>query len=109
MIIISFVPGRVRPSILQQPSSRTVTQGEDVMLECIAVGHPAPYIRWSRHGEELKDGWDGVSISRLGSLMLSNVLYQQRGEYMCTANNSLGTDSVVMPLNVNGRQHHESV
>ncbi|XP_009877564.1 PREDICTED: neogenin, partial [Apaloderma vittatum] len=37
----------------RQPSSLTKVTGQSAVLPCVAVGFPAPYIRWTRNEEEL--------------------------------------------------------
>jgi len=38
---------------VRQPSSLTKVTGQSAVFPCVAVGFPAPYIRWTRNEEEL--------------------------------------------------------
>ena len=73
------------------------------MLECTAVGTPTPDLTWTRNQEVLISGQHGTDITAYGSLVISSVLYRHRGAYTCTASNTLGSDSVTISLDVNGK------
>lgn len=62
-------------------SNKTVLEGNDVQLVCIASGNPPPDIMWRRNG----------NIRGVGStLMIKGVTKSDGGKYTVLANNSLG-------------------
>ncbi|KAM7000708.1 matrix-remodeling-associated protein 5 [Tautogolabrus adspersus] len=86
-------------------ASVTVLAESDVFLPCKATGNPEPSIAWTKvstgatipantkHGprfEVLKDG----------SFVIKNIQLQDRGQYLCTAQNRFGSDRIVITLAV---------
>ncbi|CAB1313416.1 unnamed protein product [Coregonus sp. 'balchen'] len=64
--------------------------GQNVTLECFALGNPIPQIRWRKMNGELPSNHD---ISMAGAhLHLYNVQYEDEGTYECEALNSKGKD-----------------
>jgi len=37
------------PIIILEPKNTTVTEGEDLMLECRIMSDPQPYLQWLKH------------------------------------------------------------
>ncbi|XP_041652916.1 matrix-remodeling-associated protein 5 [Cheilinus undulatus] len=86
-------------------ASVSVLAESDVFLPCKATGNPEPNIAWTKvstgatipantkHGsrfEVLKDG----------SFVIKNIQLQDRGQYLCTAQNRFGSDRMVITLAV---------
>ena len=80
-----------------KPSS-PVWFNEKIQLNCIFKGWPRPTVVWiNPHGNKIKSGSDGFEIYEelIGDDTLSSVLKnphmqeKQRGEYWCTAENSI--------------------
>ena len=68
--------------------------------KCNVTGHPVPKIRWSKHGNKLREG---SSDDDGGHRMLTNAKEGDMAQYTCEASNSLGSASaltlmVVEPL-----------
>lgn len=71
-------------------SSKTVLRGEDLMLECIASGVPAPDIMWFKKGGELPSG--KVKFENFNkTLRIAGVSEEDSGEYLCLASNKVGS------------------
>ncbi|XP_074530874.1 matrix-remodeling-associated protein 5 [Halichoeres trimaculatus] len=91
--------------ITMAKDSVSVLAENDVLLPCKATGNPEPSIAWTKvstgatipantkHGtrfEVLKDG----------SFVIRNIQLQDRGQYLCTAQNRFGSDRMVITLAV---------
>ena len=80
----------LRPSAFLVPSritgdsgNLTVTEGQDVTLECHATGNPAPIITWTR-----------LSDNSVFNGTLANISRQDKEGYRCTANNGVGSPAI---------------
>ncbi|XP_015244625.1 PREDICTED: matrix-remodeling-associated protein 5-like [Cyprinodon variegatus] len=86
-------------------ASVSVLAEDDVFLPCIATGNPEPNIAWTKvstgatipantkHGPRFE-------VFRNGTFFIKNVQLQDRGQYLCTAHNRLGSDRMVITLTV---------
>nr|XP_033773477.1 neurofascin isoform X2 [Geotrypetes seraphini] len=71
-------------------SSRKVAlRGEDLLMECIASGVPAPDIMWFKKGGELPSG--KVKFENFNkTLRITDVSDEDSGDYFCMASNKMG-------------------
>ncbi|KAM8848649.1 matrix-remodeling-associated protein 5 [Synchiropus picturatus] len=96
----------VKPHITTlTPASVSVLAEGDVVLDCKATGIPEPTIAWtkvstgatipanSRHGGRFE-------VLKNGTFLIKTVQLQDRGQYLCTAQNRFGSDRMVMTLAV---------
>ncbi|KAK7117971.1 hypothetical protein R3I94_023250 [Phoxinus phoxinus] len=75
--------------------------GQNVTLECFALGNPIPQIRWRKVDGELPARRHDISMA--GTLLhLYDVQYEDEGLYECEANNSKGKDWHKTHLHVEG-------
>lgn len=75
--------------------------GQNVTLECFALGNPIPQIRWRKLDGELPAHRHDISMA--GTLLhLYDVQYEDEGQYQCEANNSKGKDWHKTHLHVEG-------
>ncbi|XP_053084266.1 vascular cell adhesion protein 1-like isoform X3 [Pangasianodon hypophthalmus] len=58
----------------------TVSEGEDLMMNCSAQGNPSPQYKWTSP--------DHTTISN-SSIIISSILKEDQGQYTCTAFNNL--------------------
>ncbi|XP_053084270.1 vascular cell adhesion protein 1-like isoform X7 [Pangasianodon hypophthalmus] len=58
----------------------TVSEGEDLMMNCSAQGNPSPQYKWTSP--------DHTTISN-SSIIISSILKKDQGQYTCTAFNGL--------------------
>ncbi|XP_065888354.1 cell adhesion molecule DSCAM-like isoform X3 [Dysidea avara] len=83
------------PTTSTTPTTMTVSQGVDHMIQCMYGGLPAPTITWALNGVMLNDGVDRVTIATPGTgtstLTITMVTSANSGMYTCTATNLLGT------------------
>ncbi|XP_070601587.1 neurofascin isoform X9 [Erythrolamprus reginae] len=70
-------------------SSQMVLRGEDLLLECIASGVPAPDIKWHKKGGDLPSG--RIKLENFNkALHIANISEEDSGEYFCLASNKVG-------------------
>ena len=81
--------------ITQKPPSTVAEVGENVILPCQATGLPLPTITWRRAFGFLPKGKTAVVD---GNLTIRNIAKIDKGDYVCSAKNFLGQDSVVAQL-----------
>ena len=81
--------------ITQKPSSIVGEVGENVIFPCQATGLPLPTITWRRGFGSLPKGKTAVVD---GNLTIRNITKTDKGDYVCSAKNFLGQDSVVAQL-----------
>ena len=85
----------VAASITQKPSSIVAEVGENVIFPCQATGLPLPTITWRRAFGSLPKGKTAVVD---GNLTIRNITKTDKGDYVCSAKNFFGQDSVVAQL-----------
>ena len=84
-------------------NNTTVREGNTTTITCEALGYPPPTIVWSRTNGTLGDKVsvsDSVSVptgygnvTRVSvNLTITNASGEDTGVYMCSANNSVGSD-----------------
>lgn len=90
------------------PTFLSVRQGATVELPCVASGYPLPRYSWSRDGDVIildSDSTGNKSRVQLfgGNLVIESATVTDNGEYICTAENSLGSRSASVRLEVKGQ------
>ncbi|NXY43110.1 NEO1 protein, partial [Ceuthmochares aereus] len=86
---------------LRQPSSLTRVTGQSAVFPCVAVGFPAPYIRWTRNEEELiTDSSERFLLLAGGSLEIRDVMEEDTGTYNCIADSGNETIEAQAELTV---------
>uniref|UniRef100_A0A3Q3WTJ9 Neural cell adhesion molecule L1 n=1 Tax=Mola mola TaxID=94237 RepID=A0A3Q3WTJ9_MOLML len=71
-------------------SSKMVLRDEKLLLECIAAGVPTPTIKWFKKGGDLP-GHKVKFENYNKTLKIISVSEEDAGEYVCMANNHLGS------------------
>ena len=64
-----------------------------VVLPCNTSGNPKPTIKWLKanpYGNRVIEENNRVSVHSNGSVVINNVQYSDKGQYVCRANNSQG-------------------
>uniref|UniRef100_A0A671RTN3 Contactin-1a-like n=1 Tax=Sinocyclocheilus anshuiensis TaxID=1608454 RepID=A0A671RTN3_9TELE len=85
---------------VKSPDTYTLL-GQNVTLECFALGNPIPQIRWRKVDGDLPVHRHNISMA--GSLLhLYNIQYEDEGLYECEADNSKGKDRHKVHLYVEG-------
>ena len=99
-VIINFVG----IAILSPLNNTIIGEGNTTTITCEALGYPPPTVVWSRTNGTLSDRVsvsDSVSVptgygnvTRVSvNLTITNASGEDTGVYMCSANNSVGSDS----------------
>ena len=74
-----------------------INEGDNINFTCEARGSPTPTVIWSRTNDDIVS-MSNNATTRSGSvfanLLITNVSREDTGVYTCTANNSLGIDSI---------------
>ncbi|XP_030622914.1 neurofascin [Chanos chanos] len=71
-------------------STKIAMLGEELILECIASGVPAPFIKWTKDWEELPV--NGMKLENFNkTLRIKKVALDDGGDYICTASNRMGS------------------
>ncbi|KPP66325.1 hypothetical protein Z043_115182 [Scleropages formosus] len=95
-----------KPRIISTSTVSVSTLAEaDVILPCKSLGQPEPVLSWTKvstgatiqantkHGQRFE-------VLSNGTFVIRNVQLQDRGQYLCTAQNKFGTDRMVVTLAV---------
>ncbi|XP_028848889.1 LOW QUALITY PROTEIN: neurofascin [Denticeps clupeoides] len=70
-------------------SSKIALLGEELVLECIAAGAPAPVIKWTKDWDQLS--LEGKKLENFNKrIRIKAVTLGDSGEYVCTASNKMG-------------------
>lgn len=77
----------VSPVIVTFKDNITVNESQALALPCSATGYPQPVISWYKKDGSLPDGRFEYNSQHL---TISNIKYEDRGEYVCTASNTVG-------------------
>uniref|UniRef100_UPI00358F97B3 limbic system-associated membrane protein-like isoform X2 n=1 Tax=Myxine glutinosa TaxID=7769 RepID=UPI00358F97B3 len=92
---------RYRPTIVDVQSMDGRNTGKSLSLRCEAAAVPAAIFTWYKDQQNLRDGWQGVSIANSGShslLIFKNVTDDSYGNYTCEARNAMGQSSASLHL-----------
>ena len=76
-----------------------------VELRCTIEGQPPPVITWFYHGEGVRDSKHYPTHYRLpenGSLLIVDMMPSLAGEYLCKAENILGSSNTTVELRYAG-------
>ena len=88
------------------PTLLAVSQGDAVELPCVANGFPLPVYSWSRDGADIFSAANDTFRSRFrligGNLILEGAAVSDRGQYVCTAENAIGSRTLSVKLDVIG-------
>lgn len=90
----------VKPYVVKGPKNTTVMSGSSVILDCEVGGDPLPDVLWRRTA-----GGGNMPLARIRvledrGLKIDHVTPQDEGEYICEADNAVGTLSMSAKLTV---------
>ncbi|XP_068733268.1 hemicentin-2-like [Montipora capricornis] len=78
--VFIIVHEKLSPNIIEISANQTVTEGDDVILDCKADGNPTPNVTWTRRS-------DNVAVT----MPMTSIRRQDAGGYRCTADNGVGS------------------
>ena len=96
-----FVSGEEAPTVTISPEQRTIGQGDTVEVTCVTRGSPAPRVTWEKVGENLSS--PSVSVSG-NTLTVRSAQVEDRGMYLCQAENRAGSNRAIVILEVEPRE-----
>ena len=90
--------------MVELSSNKSVIEGNTMTITCEAFGYPPPTVVWNRINGNLSDRVsvsDSVSVptgygnvTRVSvNLTITNAFREDTGVYICSANNSIGSDN----------------
>ncbi|KAI1899340.1 hypothetical protein AGOR_G00060780 [Albula goreensis] len=100
---------RVRPRITTAGLHTVSVHAEmDAVLPCESLGEPKPFLSWTKvstgaimaHNSRLQR----FEVQSNGTLVIRNAQLQDRGQYLCTAQNPHGVDKMMVTLVVLAQQ-----
>ncbi|KTF76306.1 hypothetical protein cypCar_00041387 [Cyprinus carpio] len=99
--------GKAPAKILSFGGTVTTPWMKEVRLPCSSVGEPTPTIKWTKDSEDTaipvtQDGHRNILSN--GTLVLRSVKAEDSGYYTCTATNTLGFDTIIVNLLVQGKK-----
>ncbi|NXS37123.1 MXRA5 protein, partial [Pomatostomus ruficeps] len=98
-----------RPKIITKASqSISILAEMDAFIPCDAVGEPKPFITWTKVSTgalmTANSKLQRFEVWKNGTLLIRNAQLQDRGQYLCTAQNLHGIDKIIVVLTVVAHQ-----
>lgn len=110
MVILHFITlNTIIPPSPVFPSSRPVQdlveafKGDQVLLQCNITGDPPPSITWLFRGEQLTSNLYYKLLAN-GTLVITGMIASLDGQYMCVAENLLGSSNATITVEYRGKQ-----
>ncbi|NXJ03620.1 MXRA5 protein, partial [Odontophorus gujanensis] len=102
------IPGE-RPRIITKGSqSISIPAETDALIPCDAVGEPKPFITWTKVSTgalmTANTRLQRFEVLKNGTFLIRNAQLQDRGQYLCTAQNLHGVDKMIFVLSVVAHQ-----
>ncbi|GFQ77560.1 basement membrane-specific heparan sulfate proteoglycan core protein, partial [Trichonephila clavata] len=97
---ILIVTGRSPPTARVEPERQTIMQGSSGELRCIVGGIPRPTVSWSKVGADLSNR----HRVKEDNLYISDVTVEDRGLYVCRAENRDGSAQASAIVEVERRE-----
>jgi len=95
------------PILKEAPTLLSARQGSRVELPCAASGFPLPRYSWSRDGNLVMSEAGSMTRPRVylagGNLVVDGAMVEDSDEYICTSENTLGSRSTSVKLEVIGQ------
>ncbi|NXK52399.1 MXRA5 protein, partial [Chauna torquata] len=105
----NFRTPRERPKIITKGSqSISILAETNALIPCDAVGEPKPFITWTKVSTgalmTANTKLQRFEVLKNGTFLIRNAQLQDRGQYLCTAQNIYGTDKMIIVLTVVAHQ-----
>ncbi|NXX90806.1 MXRA5 protein, partial [Centropus bengalensis] len=102
------IHGEIPKIITKGSQSISILAETDVFIPCDATGEPKPFITWTKVSTgalmTANTRLQRFEVWRNGTLLIRNVQLQDRGQYLCTAQNLHGIDKMIVVLTVVAHQ-----
>ncbi|MBN3273568.1 MXRA5 protein, partial [Polyodon spathula] len=100
---------RGRPQITTNNQHTVSVQAEmDAVLPCDTVGEPKPFLTWTKVSTgaviAINRKIQRFEVLKNGTFVIQNAQLQDRGQYLCTAQNQYGVDKMIVTLIVLSQQ-----
>ncbi|XP_060537044.1 neuroglian isoform X2 [Cylas formicarius] len=86
------------PEITEPPKDTDAVDNQNINMTCKVMGAPKPNIKWIHNNKELTGG--RFKVQESGDLLISDVQFDDKGNYTCYAENKLGKTSANAKLDV---------
>nr|XP_034972067.1 matrix-remodeling-associated protein 5 [Zootoca vivipara]XP_034972068.1 matrix-remodeling-associated protein 5 [Zootoca vivipara] len=98
-----------RPKIITNgPNSLSILAESDAVIPCDAMGEPKPFLSWTKvsTGAVMTTNTriQRFEVLKNGTFLIRNVQLQDRGQYLCTAQNLHGVDKMIVSMTVLAQQ-----
>ncbi|XP_049312047.1 basement membrane-specific heparan sulfate proteoglycan core protein isoform X32 [Bactrocera dorsalis] len=94
------LPGTIGPVVKRLPEQNLIIQGQDFSITCEATGSPYPSIKWTKVHEALAD-----NVQQTGNVLrIINARPENRGMYLCIAENIAGSEESNTIIDVEPRE-----
>ncbi|XP_071965528.1 peroxidasin homolog isoform X2 [Antedon mediterranea] len=87
------------PQFVKEPDNIDIRAGDNVEIQCAVSGHPRPIITWTKNDKQVVED-NHIRLLSSGSLHISEVQFDDRGIYECSATNQEGIISTTAVLTV---------
>ena len=88
------------PTASISPERTTISQGETLVLKCATSGDPKPSVIWTKVGSQL-----GLNVQTDGDILrLQNAQVNDRGVYVCSVENAVGSSRSSAVVEVERRE-----
>ena len=96
-----------KPHVKHFDKSKNLVQGDPLVLECKAWGHPTPLLRWTKNDIPLDTNDSRITLSdhkniANGTLRIARMDFADRANYGCHAFNEFGNSSSATLVRVKG-------
>lgn len=98
LFLIFLVEPNVEPTVAMVDGYK---KDKIVELRCTSDGQPPPVIHWFFGGEELQDSTH-YRLPENGSLLIVDMISSLAGDYLCKAENLLGSSNTTVELRYAG-------
>ncbi|XP_026331776.1 hemicentin-1-like [Hyposmocoma kahamanoa] len=96
-IVLIWVPPSIHSPL---KTSQSVISGNNITLQCDAIGFPVPTILWEFRDQLIMENTTELSFNEYGNIYISNSSSKYEGMYSCIAENIAGFVKKSIYLNV---------
>nr|QYB17310.1 heparan sulfate proteoglycan [Laodelphax striatellus] len=95
------------PKVMIEPESQTILQGMSGEIRCLASGDPPPNVKWTKQQER---DYFPPNVQVVGNILrITSARVEDRGLYVCLAENSAGSSRGAARVEVEPREPPQAV